>query len=167
VAVVVLKSPADFIGSVLGGSRTKNKAILKASEGKVLIIDEAYMLCPGSGDARDAPDPYKTAVIDTIVAEVQSTPADDRCVLLLGGKDQMRELLENSNPELAQCFPLDHALEFEDFNEQELAAEAPAVRATAVSTLPSAREADAAAALAESPRESQKPQRDAGISDGI
>jgi hypothetical protein len=28
-------------------------------------------------------DPYKTAVIDTMVAEVQSTPGEDRCVLLL------------------------------------------------------------------------------------
>lgn len=44
---------------------------------------QAYMLYsrPSSGSA--ASDPYKTAVIDTIVAEVQSTPGEDRCVLLL------------------------------------------------------------------------------------
>jgi hypothetical protein len=45
--------------------------------GKVLVIDEAYGLYSTF-------DPYKTAVIDTIVAEVQSVPGDDRCVLLLG-----------------------------------------------------------------------------------
>jgi hypothetical protein len=33
-------------------------------------------------------DAFKVAVIDTIVAEVQSTPGEDRCVLLLGYKEQ-------------------------------------------------------------------------------
>lgn len=44
----------------------------------------------GSGGA----DIYKTAVIDTIVAEVQSTPGEDRCVLLLGYKHQMEEMFQ-------------------------------------------------------------------------
>lgn len=39
-------------------------------------------------------DPYKTAVIDTIVAEVQSVPGEDRCVLLLGYKEQMEEMFQ-------------------------------------------------------------------------
>jgi DNA replication protein DnaC len=52
VRAVVFKDPADFVGSALGQSQNNTKAILKASEGKVLIIDEAYMLDPGSkGDA--------------------------------------------------------------------------------------------------------------------
>lgn len=43
------------------------------------------MLYNGSGGsgAGGSADPYKTAVIDTIVAEVQSVPGEDRCVLLL------------------------------------------------------------------------------------
>jgi hypothetical protein len=55
--------------------------------GKVLVIDEAYGLCGNMGGS--TADPYKTAIIDTVVAEVQSTPGDDRCVLLLGYYDQM------------------------------------------------------------------------------
>ena len=39
-------------------------------------------------------DPYKTAVIDTIVAEVQSTLGEDRCVLLLGYEKEMREMFQ-------------------------------------------------------------------------
>jgi hypothetical protein len=39
-------------------------------------------------------DSYKTAVIDTIVAEVQSVPGEDRCVLLLGYKEQMVEMFQ-------------------------------------------------------------------------
>ena len=44
-------------------------------------------------------DPYKTAVIDTIVAEIQSVPGEDRCVLLLGYEDQMVEMFQVSKLE--------------------------------------------------------------------
>jgi hypothetical protein len=50
------------------------------------------MLYASSGAPSGTADPYKTAVIDTIVAEVQSVPGDDRCVLLLGYEDQMEEM---------------------------------------------------------------------------
>jgi hypothetical protein len=120
VGVVILKNPADFLGSVLGESEKNTKAILKASEGKVLIIDEAYMLYSGGKGAGNTSDPYKTTVIDTIVAEVQSTPGEDRCVLLLGYKEQMEEMLENSNPGLARRFQLSYAFQFEDFDDEQL-----------------------------------------------
>lgn len=51
------------------------------------------MLYGGSGIGNQN-DPYKTAVIDTIVAEVQSVPGEDRCVLLLGYKDQMENMFQ-------------------------------------------------------------------------
>ena len=38
---VVIKSPADFVGSALGESEKNTKAILDATVGKVLVIDEA------------------------------------------------------------------------------------------------------------------------------
>lgn len=100
---------------MLGASEANTKGILASTVGKVLIIDEAYMLAGSS-----TVDPYKTAVIDTIVAEVQSTPGEDRCVLLLGYKDQMEEMFRVVNPGLARRFPLDSAFVFEDFNDAEL-----------------------------------------------
>lgn len=103
------------MGSVLGGSEANTKAILASTMGKVLIIDEAYMLSGGT-----SADPYKTAVIDTIVAEVQSTPGEDRCVLLLGYKEQMEEMFRDVNPGLARRFPLESAFVFEDFSDAEL-----------------------------------------------
>ncbi|KAI8933540.1 hypothetical protein NX059_009277 [Plenodomus lindquistii] len=112
---VVIKNPADFVGNVLGGSEANTKAILASTVGKVLIIDEAYMLASGASG-----DPYKVAVIDTIVAEVQSTPGEDRCVLLLGYKDQMEEMFRDVNPGLARRFPLESAFVFEDFNDAEI-----------------------------------------------
>ena len=45
----------------------------------------------GGGGGADI---YKTAVIDTIVAEIQSVPGEDRCVLLLGYEDQMVEMFQ-------------------------------------------------------------------------
>jgi hypothetical protein len=45
----------------------------------------------GSGGGADI---YKTAVIDTIVAEVQSTPGEDRCVLLLGYRQQIEDMFQ-------------------------------------------------------------------------
>ncbi|EPQ56100.1 P-loop containing nucleoside triphosphate hydrolase protein [Gloeophyllum trabeum ATCC 11539] len=116
---VVVKSPADFIGSALGQSENQTKSILAATLGKVLVIDEAYMLYGGSGQ-KGASDQYKTAVIDTLVAEVQSVPGEDRCVLLLGYKDQMEEMFQNVNPGLARRFAIENAFHFEDYTDGEL-----------------------------------------------
>lgn len=64
---VVVKNPSDFIGSVLGESDKKTSEILGATLGCVLVIDEAY----GLHSKKGATNPYKDAVIDTIVAKVQ------------------------------------------------------------------------------------------------
>lgn len=113
---MIIKNPADFVGAALGGSEAQTKAILASTAGKVLVIDEAYSLYGGGGNS----DPYKTAVIDTIVAEVQSVPGEDRCVLLLGYKDQMEEMFQNVNPGLSRRFPMSSAFTFEDFDQPEL-----------------------------------------------
>ena len=102
IPLVVIKNPADFVGNVLGQSEANTKAILAATVGKVLIIDEAYMLYSGQGGAGNQADMYKTAVIDTIVAEVQSVPGEDRCVLLLGYEKDIREMFQNVNPGLSR-----------------------------------------------------------------
>ncbi|THU96868.1 P-loop containing nucleoside triphosphate hydrolase protein [Dendrothele bispora CBS 962.96] len=116
---VVIKSPSDFVGSALGESQKNTKAILANTVGKVLVIDEAYMLYGGGKTGQQA-DPYKTDVIDTIVAEVQSRPGEDRCVLLLGYKDQMVEMFQNVNPGLSRRFAIEDAFSFEDFSPDEL-----------------------------------------------
>lgn len=118
--LVVVKNPADFISNVIGGSEANTKAILASTVGKVLIIDEAYMLAGSSGDSNQAADSFKTAVIDTIVAEVQSTIGEDRCVLLLGYKDQMESMFRDVNPGLARRFPLESAFVFDDFDDDDL-----------------------------------------------
>lgn len=113
---VVIKNPSDFVGSVLGQSEAQTKGILASSVGKVLVIDEAYGLYGGEGVS----DPYKTAVIDTIVAEVQSVPGDDRCVLLLGYDEDMQRMFQKVNPGLSRRFPMSSAFVFEDFDDNAL-----------------------------------------------
>jgi hypothetical protein len=95
------------------------------------------MLYQGGQGTGNQSDPYKTAVIDTIVAEVQSVPGEDRCVLLLGYKSQMEEmfqvyrtkfgvdesipdtLFQNVNPGLSRRFDIENAFHFEDFTNTE------------------------------------------------
>ncbi|KAF3920176.1 hypothetical protein AA313_de0204591 [Arthrobotrys entomopaga] len=117
---VILKNPADLIGDALGQSERNTKAILDATKGNVLIIDEAYMLGNGSDDSAVAINSFRSSVVDTIVAEVQSTSYEDRCVLLLGYRDQMESMLNNGNQALARRFPLATAFEFADYSNDEL-----------------------------------------------
>ncbi|KAH6889821.1 P-loop containing nucleoside triphosphate hydrolase protein [Thelonectria olida] len=114
---VVIKNPSDFVGAYVGHSEKQTKAILAATVGKVLVIDEAYGLCDQKGGGIDS---FKAAVIDTIVAEVQSVPGEDRCVLLLGYQDQMEKMFQTCNPGLSRRFPLSSAFVFNDFNDDEL-----------------------------------------------
>jgi len=113
-----VKNPADFIGPYIGQSEERTKKILATTVGKVLVIDEvrkiepilismrtdnlsrlkAYMLYGGSNNR--GPDTFKAAIIDTLVAEIQNVPGDDRCVLLLGYKAQMEEMFQVSNQRL-------------------------------------------------------------------
>ena len=118
---VVVRNPSDFVGSVLGESEKKTKGILAASVGKILVIDEAYGLYGGDANGiGGGADIYKTAVIDTIVAEVQSVPGDDRCVLLLGYTEQLEAMFQNVNPGLARRFPIASGFVFDDFSQAEL-----------------------------------------------
>ncbi|KAI1326045.1 P-loop containing nucleoside triphosphate hydrolase protein [Xylariaceae sp. FL0255] len=119
---VVVKNPADFTADVLGGSEKNTKAILEATKGKILVIDEAYMLGSRSGAKGTSghKNPYMDTVIDTLVANVHSYAGDDRCVLLLGYKDKMEEMYQDANPGFKRRFPLESAFVFEDYSKDEL-----------------------------------------------
>ena len=44
---VLCKVSSDFTGDVIGSSEKNTRDILRAAEGCVLVIDEAYSLCQG------------------------------------------------------------------------------------------------------------------------
>lgn len=113
---VVLKSASDFVGSALGESESKTRAILKASEGCVLVIDEAYSLSAGGGvGSGQRVDPFRAAVVDTLVEQIQGVPGEDRCVLLLGYHAEMEAFMKATNPGLERRFRLKEAFIFEDY----------------------------------------------------
>ena len=115
------KKASDFIGTHIGKSEKLTRKILKEAQGKVLMIDEAYMLDP----TRNRPestgaDPYRQAVLDTIVGEVQNSRDEDICVILAGYKDSMEHMLDYANPGLKRRFPMDGAFVFEEFTAEQL-----------------------------------------------
>jgi len=107
---VVLKTPADFLGSVLGESEMKTKQILESCRGKVLIIDEAYAL--------DQATSYHQAVLDTLVSDISPEGGGDMVVILVGYEDQIDEMIRKANPGLARRFA--QKLHFESYTLHEL-----------------------------------------------
>ncbi|KAF8842005.1 P-loop containing nucleoside triphosphate hydrolase protein [Paxillus ammoniavirescens] len=114
---VVVKDSSDFVSPYPGHSEKNTKAILDSTRGKVLVIDEAYMLYNKNSGHQDS---FKTTVIDTIVAEIQGVPGEDRCVLLLGYKEQMEDMFQNVNPGLGRRFAIENPFTFEDFTVSQL-----------------------------------------------
>lgn len=66
---------SDFISVLTGGSEENTRRIITAAEGCVLVIDEAYGLYPGKQGNSDM---NRTAVLNTIVEEIQNVPGEDR-----------------------------------------------------------------------------------------
>ncbi|KAJ8121413.1 hypothetical protein ONZ43_g2126 [Nemania bipapillata] len=116
---VVYKTAADFIGDCLGKSETQTRRILEGSVGRILIIDEAYMLDPGRHGDHDK---FKTGVIDTIVSMVQGQPFEDRCIILVGYEDKINAMFRNANPGLSRRFPHNQPFRFLNFTTEQLAA---------------------------------------------
>lgn len=116
----MIKNPADLIGEALGASEAKTRALLASTIGKVLIIDEAYALCSGSTSTSSSQDNYRAAVIDTIVAEVQGSAGEDRCILLLGYEKQMKELFRKANPGLGRRFNHENPFRFGNYSPEQL-----------------------------------------------
>lgn len=84
------------------------------------VIDEAYTLNPSIGSGKGSLDPYRSAVIDTIVEQVQGRPGEDQAVLLLGYRKEMEAMLADANPGLSRRFQLENAFEFKDYSDEEL-----------------------------------------------
>jgi hypothetical protein len=118
----ILKNPSDFVGDVIGSSEKSTRNILATAEGCVLVIDEAYMLNPSRsmGLSSGGGDPYKAAVLDTLVEQVQGVPGDDRVVILLGYKKDMEDMFRNCNPGLSRRFQFDNPVVFEDYDDTAL-----------------------------------------------
>ncbi|KAJ0385862.1 hypothetical protein COL922a_005567 [Colletotrichum nupharicola] len=116
---VMVRNPSDLIGRYLGQSEQMTQDILSQARGNVLIIDDAHMLYPGANGGGNKTDVYRTAVLDTIVANVLADP-ENRCIILVGYDYEMGQLFNNCNPGLQRRFPKETALHFDPYSEDEL-----------------------------------------------
>ena len=116
---VIYKTCSDFIGSALGKSEEITRGILEQAKGCVLVIDEAYGLYQSTG-VDGGNEPYREAVINTLVEQIQGKPGEDRAVLLLGYKEEMERMLAKCNPGLARRFQLENAFQFADYDDEAL-----------------------------------------------
>jgi Holliday junction resolvasome RuvABC ATP-dependent DNA helicase subunit len=109
---VLERSSSDFIGAFSGQSQKNTAAIISAADGKVLLIDEAYVL---------AETEYGLRALDTIVELIQAKPGADIACVMIGYKDEMLSMCRDVNPGLARRFDVDNLIEFEDFSNEDLA----------------------------------------------
>jgi Cdc6-like AAA superfamily ATPase len=116
---VITKTPDDLIGKWIGHTEARTLEALEEAKGGILIIDDAHMLYNGSGRG-GCSDVFRIAAIDTLVANISGSPGEDRCVILSGYEDQMDQMFLNSNPGLQRRFPLENALRFANYTEDEL-----------------------------------------------
>lgn len=84
-----MKVASDFIGQHIGESENRARSILAASAGCVLVIDEAYGLCPKKHSGADS---FKESVINVLVEGIQNRPGEDRAVLMLGYRPDMEQV---------------------------------------------------------------------------
>ena len=107
------KAGSDFVGNVVGGSQVKTNAILKSAAGKVLFIDEAYVLAESD---------FGLEVLNTIVEQVQAKPGADISVVMAGYEYEMTKMCREVNPGLGRRFDSDHPIIFHDYTDDELGA---------------------------------------------
>ena len=106
---VVSKTASDFVADVVGGSQVKTKAILTASAGKVLLIDEAYVLENNM---------YGAEVLNTLVEKIEMGSGQDLVVVMCGYEKQMRAMIRNQNPGLSSRFSQEFM--FDDYNDAQV-----------------------------------------------
>ena len=88
---VILVGASKLIGEAVGTTAGKVNSLLDSVKGKVLVIDEAYVLArPNSLYGREA--------LDTLVERVQGTADEDFAVILCGYKSDMMTMLRDGNP---------------------------------------------------------------------
>jgi DNA replication protein DnaC len=107
----VVKGAGDFIGDVVGKTKTNTTAILASCAGKVLIIDEAYMLDDGG---------YGPEALDVIVEKVHNKPGEDIALVMLGYEDDIMKMLRDRNKGLKRRLNASDPFRFEDFSNVEL-----------------------------------------------
>jgi hypothetical protein len=101
----------DFIGSVVGQTAIKTRAILDKAIGGVLVIDEAYAL--GNKDGKSYVDDFITTLLPFLTEH-----RNDFICILMGYKKDIEDNLFSKNKGLKRRFPNSYSIR--DYNTEEL-----------------------------------------------
>jgi SpoVK/Ycf46/Vps4 family AAA+-type ATPase len=82
---------SDLMGEHVGAGATNTNQIIARAKGKVLFIDEAYVLDP----TRRGGNAYGGSVLDTLVEKIEGAAGSDMAVILAGYEDEMLTLFRN------------------------------------------------------------------------
>lgn len=105
---------SDLVGEYIGHTAPKVDKMVRSALGGILFIDEAYSLY--EGDSATLADFGKEA-INELVKEIENH-REDLIVIMAGYTQEMKNMIEKSNPGLKSRFPV--WLEFEDYSAAEL-----------------------------------------------
>lgn len=102
---------ADLVGTAIGHSAAKTKAVLKRAHGGVLFIDEAYSLYQGNNNE------FGDEAVDELLAYMENN-RDEIMVIFAGYTDKMQDFL-GMNPGLKSRVP--NRFDFEDYTADQVA----------------------------------------------
>ncbi len=105
----------DLVGSHIGETDEKTKAILESCRRGTLMVDEAYALRSDSG-SRDFGKEALNAIMNNIEGD-GTTTTDRACIILAGYEQQTKELLK-MNPGLKSR--ITHTFIFDEYSAEEL-----------------------------------------------
>ncbi|KAF6815870.1 stage V sporulation protein K [Colletotrichum plurivorum] len=114
---VVFAQISDLIHNHVEKTEQNTAELLERAQGKVLIIDDAHIL--GLRDP-DNKDDLRGQIAGTIVSKVSGSPDEDRCVILVGYKEAVEDVLRTSDPGFQGRFPIEDALVFDGYSKDEL-----------------------------------------------
>ena len=109
---VVEVERADLVGEYIGHTAQKTREQVRAAQGGILFVDEAYSLARGG--ERD----FGKEAIDTLVKAMEDKK-HDLVVILAGYRDEMQAFI-SVNPGLRSRFPIH--IDFPDYTPDELLA---------------------------------------------
>ena len=110
---VILVGASKLIGAAVGTTSKAVNDLLDSAKGKVLVIDEAYVL----GRTNSI---YGREALDTLVERVQGGASEDFAVILCGYQDEMTTMLRDGNPGLKRRFRDEDSFYFADYTDQQL-----------------------------------------------
>ncbi|KAF6803895.1 stage V sporulation protein K [Colletotrichum sojae] len=114
---VVFAQISDLIHTNIGKTEQNMAELLVRAQGKVLLIDDAQIL--GLRDPDDKDD-LRGQIVGTIVSKVSGSPDEDRCVILVGYKEAVEDVLRTSDPGFQRRIPIEDALVFDGYSDDEL-----------------------------------------------